>query len=164
MSDLIEKPKKRRSGTNPDYDKPLAFDEWEKRTLVQLQKNCREFGVKRQSLDHDRTIKMILLLEGRATSISLSATVNTPKGKLTAQEMRQRLLSTKPEEAKQIIKALTPRAVDDDEAIEVEAIDVEPAEPVPEPVAPVEKKEVAFAHFDDESRRISELSIKPRTG
>jgi hypothetical protein len=79
--------------------------------------------------------------------------------------MRKRLLSTKPEEAKQIIKALTPRAVDDDEAIEVEAIDIEskPAEPVPEPVGPVEKKET-FAFFDDESRRISELSIKPHTG
>jgi len=163
MSDLIEKPKKkRRSGTKPDYDKPLPFEEWEKRTLVQLQKNCREFGIKRESLDHDRTIKMILLLEGRATSISLSATVNTAKGKLTAQEMRQRLLTTKPEEAKQIIKALTPRAVDDDEAIEVEPIDIEskPVDPIPKPV---EKKET-FAFFDDESRRISELSIKPHTG
>ena len=175
MSDLIEKPKKKRgSGTNPDTDKPTPYDEVMEKTLLALEKIMRYFSVSITStsskltpsqkvgfsLGLSRHINDYMTISGKATSISLNATVKTQQGaSLTAKEMRAKLLLT-PD--KDILAELQPRAVED--IIDVEPIESEPAEPVPEPVAPVEKKEVAFAHFDDESRRISELSIKPRTG
>lgn len=176
MSDLIEKPKKKRgSGTNPDYDKPTDYDEFMERTLLALEKIIRYFSVSITStsskltpsqkvgfsLGLSRHINDYMTISGKATSISLNATVKTQKGaSLTAKEMRAKLLLT-PD--KDILAELQPRAVED--IIDVEPIESKPAEPVPEPVAPVEKKEdqVAFAHFDEDTRRVSALSIEKRS-
>jgi len=176
MTDLIKKPK-RKSGTKPDYDKPIAYDDWQERTLVALQKICRQFSVSitsptskldpsekvAYSLGLSRHIKDIMTIEGKATSISMSATVQTQQGKLTAKQMRQKLLgATNAKEAKEIIKTLTPRAVDTDEAIDVESKPIPKfEEPIEEPIEEVEtpKADVSYAHYDDASHRISPISI-----
>ena len=176
MTDLIKKPK-RKSGTKPDYDKPIAYDEWQDRTLVALQKICRQFAVSITSksssstasekvgfsLALSRHIKDIMTISGKVTSISMSATVQTQQGKLTAKQMRQKLMgATNAKEAKEIIKTLTPRAVDTDEAIDVESKPIPKfEEPIEEPIEKVEapKSDITYAHYDDASHRISPLTI-----
>ena len=187
MTDLIKKPK-RKSGTKPDYDKPIAYDDWQERTLVALQKICRQFSVSitsptsklepsekvAYSLGLSRHIKDIMTIEGKATSISMSATVQTQQGKLTAKQMRQKLLgATNAKEAKQIIKDLTPRSVDTDEAIDVES------KPIPKFEEPLEKVETPKSEhgvkdtknhviiddsvfYDKKTGRVSNMSVRPK--